>query len=129
MDIPVELRTAQAGGFLDGGQDEQGRQRSVVADAFLESGADARGRKGGVEAAAEEGARSGRSGRVAFHGLVFKKKRGNPCRAVRGKRRAAGMVSSGMEEPDRDAGVGGELAEDATMPGGRKLSSGSPEVS
>jgi len=33
-----------------------------------------------------------------------------------------------MEESDRDAGVGGELAEDATMPGGRGLSSGSPEV-
>lgn len=33
-----------------------------------------------------------------------------------------------MEGPDRDAGVGGELAEDATMPGGRGLSSGPPEV-
>ena len=34
-----------------------------------------------------------------------------------------------MEEPDRDAGVGGELAEDVTMPGRRSMSSGAPEVS
>ena len=45
-----------------------------------------------------------------------------------GKRRAAGMVSNGMDGSDRDAGVGGELAEVSTIPGGRRLSSGSPEV-
>jgi hypothetical protein len=38
------------------------------------------------------------------------------------------MVSKGIEESDRDAGVGGELLEDVTMPGDRGLSSGSPEV-
>jgi len=34
-----------------------------------------------------------------------------------------------MEGSDRDAGVGGELAEDTTMPGRRSLSSGAPKVS
>ncbi|TSA34564.1 MAG: hypothetical protein D4R66_03265 [Opitutales bacterium] len=58
----------------------------------------------------------------------LRRREGVPAVRSVGKRRAAGMVSKGIEESDRDAGVGGELLEDVTMPGDRGLSSGSPEV-
>jgi hypothetical protein len=129
VDIAVELWTAQPDGLLDGGKDEERGQRGVVADALLQSGADGGGREAGVEAAAKERARAGRSGGVAYQGWVLSRREGVPAVRSVVKRCAGGIVSSGMEGSDRDAGVGGELAEDVTMPGRRSLSSGAPEVS
>jgi hypothetical protein len=93
----MEIWTTQADGLLDGGKDEEGGKGGVVADALLQSGTDHGGRKGGVEATAEEGARAGRSGGVAFHGLVLRRREGVPAVRSVGKRCAAGMMSNGME--------------------------------
>jgi hypothetical protein len=58
----------------------------------------------------------------------LKKKRGCPCRAVRGKtaRGWKGEQSNGVSE--RDAGVGGELFEACTMLRLGGLSRGSPVI-
>jgi hypothetical protein len=84
--------------------------------------------KGGVEATAKEGTRAGRSGGAAFHEWFGKRKRGCPCRAVRGKTVRGWKRDQWNGVPDRDAGVGGELFESFTMPRLAALSRGSPVI-
>jgi hypothetical protein len=93
----MEIWTTQADGLLDGGKDEEGGEVGVVADAFFQAGADCSGKKGSVEATAKERARAGRSGGVAFHGLVLRRREGVPTVRSVVKRCAAGMMSNGME--------------------------------
>jgi hypothetical protein len=93
----MQIRAAQANGLLNGGHDEERGKGGVVADALLQSVADRGGKKGSIEAAAEEWARAGRSGGVAFHGLVLRRREGVPAVRSVGKRCAAGMMSNGME--------------------------------
>ena len=67
VDVAMQLRSAEADGLADGGQDEERGQDRAGASEGFEAGADFGGLKGGVEATAEEGTRTRGSGGAAFH--------------------------------------------------------------
>jgi hypothetical protein len=93
----MELRSAQADAVAVSRQHEERGQAFVRAAEGLEAFAEFQGGEGSAEATTEERARAGRSGGVAFHGLVLRRREGVPAVRSVVKRCAAGMMSNGME--------------------------------